>query len=140
MALAKELGYNILISFNGNKIAGTTADTFTLAGKADETIMKSDVGVKQYDNIGHDGTISVSAYVQKGSDTGWMNVSDVMTACSVNTGMTFVMNVGGTSAWDCCVSGTAKFKSFSINSDSENYADMTIELQTEGSVVVNHYT
>lgn len=140
MAVQKELGYNILITFNGSKIAGTTADTLTLAGKADETIMKRDVGVKQYDNIGHDGTISVNAYVQKGSEAGWMNVSDVMSACSTNTGMTFVVNVGGSDAWDTCVSGTAKFKSFTINSDSESYADMTVELQTEGTVVVNHYT
>lgn len=139
MAIAKELGYLILTTFDGKKIAGTTSDTFTLAGKSDETIMKSNVGVKQIDNIGHDGTISVNAYVMKGSDTGWMNVTDVMSACAINTGMTFVMNFGGTDAGDTVVSGTAKFKSFTINSDSESYADMTVELQTQGSVYVGNY-
>ena len=80
MGVAKELGYLVLTTFDGKKIAGTTSDTFTLAGKSDETIMKSNVGVKQIDNIGHDGTISVNAYVMKGTEAGWMNVVDVMTA------------------------------------------------------------
>ena len=47
MAISKELGYVILTTFDGKKIAGTTSDTFTLSGKSDETIMKSNVGVKQ---------------------------------------------------------------------------------------------
>ena len=139
MGVAKELGYLILTTFDGKKIAGTTSDTFTLAGKSDETIMKSNDGVKQIDNIGHDGTISVNAYVMKGTDTGWMNVVDVMTACATNTGMTFVMNFGGTAPGDAVSSGLAKFKSFTINSDSESYADMTVELQTQGSVYVGSY-
>ena len=139
MGVAKELGYLILTTFDGKKIAGTTSDTFTLAGKSDETIMKSNVGVKQIDNIGHDGTISVNAYVMKGTDKGWMNVVDVMTACATNTGMTFVMNFGGTAPGDAVSSGLAKFKSFTINSDSESYADMTVELQTQGSVYVGSY-
>lgn len=139
MAVAKELGYLILTTFDGKKIAGTTSDTFTLAGKSDETIMKSNVGTKQIDNIGHDGTISVNAYVMKGTEAGWMNVVDVMTACATNTGMTFVMNFGGTAPGDAVSSGLAKFKSFTINSDSESYADMTVELQTQGLVYVGSY-
>lgn len=139
MAVAKELGYLILTTFDGKKIAGTTSDTFTLAGKSDETIMKSNVGTKQIDNIGHDGTISVNAYVMKGTEALWMNVVDVMTACATNTGMTFVMNFGGTAPGDAVSSGLAKFKSFTINSDSESYADMTVELQTQGSVYVGSY-
>ena len=70
MALAKVLGYNILVALGGKKIAGTTSDTFTLAGKGEETIMKSDNGVKQIDNIGHDGTFSVNAFVMKGTVAG----------------------------------------------------------------------
>lgn len=139
MAVAKELGYLILTTFDGKKIAGTTSDTFTLAGKSDETIMKSNVGTKQIDNIGHDGTISVNAYVMKGTEAGWMNVVDVMTACATNTGMTFVMNFGGMASGDAVSSGLAKFKSFTINSDSESYADMTVELQTQGLVYVGSY-
>lgn len=139
MALAKELGYNILLFLDNKKIAGTRSDTFTLAGKNEETIMKANVGVMQYDNIGHDGTLSVNAYVMKGTDADWMNVSDIMTACSINTGMTFVWRCGAGDGGDACVSGTAIFKSFSINSDSENYADMTVELQTQGTVTVTHY-
>ena len=139
MGVAKELGYNILLFLNSKKIAGTTSDTFTLAGKNEETIMKANVGVMQYDNIGHDGTLSVNAYVMKGTDADWMNVSDVMTACSTNTGMTFVLRFGAGDGGDACASGTAIFKSFSINSDSENYADMTVELQTQGTVAITHY-
>jgi hypothetical protein len=139
MATAKELGYNILLSLDSKKIAGTTSDTFTLAGKNEETIMKSDVGVKQIDNIGHEGKFSVNAYVIKSTTAGWMNVSDVMSACAINTGMTFVYNFGSGESGDACVSGTAKFLNFTINSDSEKYADMSIELQTQGSVTVSHY-
>lgn len=139
MGVAKELGYKILVAFDGKKIAGTTADTFTLAGKSEETIMKADLGVKQVDNIGHDGTFSVNAFVMKGTTEGWMNVSDVMSACSINTGMAFVLTFGDGEAGDCKVSGTAKFKSFTINSDSEKYADMTVDLQTQDTVYVGHY-
>ena len=138
MALQKELGYEVLVTFDNKKIAGTTQDSFTIAGKSEETIMKSNVGVKQIDNIGTDASFSINAYVMKGSDTGWMNVSDVMQACANNTGMNFVMTFGGTAGGDAKVTGVAKFVNFSINSDSENYADMTVDLQVQGTPVVTH--
>lgn len=138
MALAKELGYEVLVTFDGKKIAGTTQDSFTIAGKSEETIMKSDSGVKKVDNIGTDASFSINAYVMKGTEAGWMNVSDVMQACAINTGMDFVMTFGGTSTGDAKVTGVAKFVNFSINSDSENYADMTVDLQVQGTPVVTH--
>jgi len=138
MALQKELGYEVLVTFDGKKIAGTTQDSFTIAGKNEETIMKSNNGVKQIDNIGVDASFSINAFVMKGTEAGWMNVSDVMSACIINTGMNFVMTFGGTGTGDAKVTGVAKFVSFSINSDSENYADMTVELQVQGTPVVTH--
>lgn len=138
MALAKELGYEVLVTFDNKKIAGTTQDSFTIAGKSEETIMKSDSGVKKVDNIGTDASFSINAYVMKGTEAGWMNVSDVMQACAINTGMNFVMTFGGTGTGDAKVTGVAKFVNFSINSDSENYADMTVDLQVQGTPVVTH--
>ena len=138
MALAKELGYEVLVTFDNKKIAGTTQDSFTIAGKSEETIMKSDSGVKKVDNIGTDASFSINAYVMKGTEAGWMNVSDVMQACAINTGMNFVMTFGGTGAGDAKVTGVAKFVNFSINSDSENYADMTVDLQVQGTPFVTH--
>lgn len=138
MALQKELGYEVLVTFNGKKIAGTTQDSFTIAGKNEETIMKSNNGVKQIDNIGVDASFSINAFVMKGTEAGWMNVSDVMSACIINTGMNFVLTFGGTGTNDAKVTGVAKFVSFTINSDSENYADMTVELQVQGTPVVTH--
>lgn len=138
MALQKELGYEVLVTFDGKKIAGTTQDSFTIAGKNEETIMKSNNGVKQIDNIGVDASFSINAFVMKGTEAGWMNVSDVMSACIINTGMNFVLTFGGTGTNDAKVTGVAKFVSFSINSDSENYADMTVELQVQGTPVVTH--
>ena len=119
MALQKELGYEVLVTFDGKKIAGTTQDSFTIAGKNEETIMKSNNGVKQIDNIGVDASFSINAFVMKGTEAGWMNVSDVMSACIINTGMNFVLTFGGTGTNDAKVTGVAKFVSFSINSDSE---------------------
>jgi len=138
MALQKELGYEVLVTFDGKKIAGTTQDSFTIAGKNEETIMKSNNGVKQIDNFGVDASFSINAFVMKGTEAGWMNVSDVMSACIINTGMNFVLTFGGTGTNDAKVTGVAKFVSFSINSDSENYADMTVELQVQGTPVVTH--
>lgn len=138
MALQKELGYEVLVTFDGKKIAGTTQDSFTIAGKNEETIMKSNNGVKQIDNIGVDASFSINAFVMKGTESGWMNVSDVMSACIINTGMNFVLTFGGTGTNDAKVTGVAKFVSFTINSDSENYADMTVELQVQGTPVVTH--
>ncbi len=138
MALQKELGYEVLVTFDGKKIAGTTQDSFTIAGKNEETIMKSNNGVKQIDNIGVDASFSINAFVMKGTASGWMNVSDVMSACIINTGMNFVLTFGGTGTNDAKVTGVAKFVSFTINSDSENYADMTVELQVQGTPVVTH--
>lgn len=138
MALQKELGYEVLVTFDGKKIAGTTQDSFTIAGKNEETIMKSNNGVKQIDNIGVDASFSINAFVMKGTEAGWMNVSDVMSACIINTGMNFVLTFGGTGTNDAKVTGVAKFVSFTINSDSENYADMTVELQVQGTPVVTH--
>lgn len=138
MALNKELGYEVLVTFGGNKIAGTTQDSFTIAGKNEETIMKADNGVKQIDNIGTDASLSVNAYVMKGTDSGWMNVADVMQACATNTGLDFSLTFGGAGTNDAKVTGVAKFTSFTINSDSENYADMTVEIQVQGTPVVTH--
>lgn len=138
MALQKELGYEVLVSFDGKKIAGTTSDSFTIAGKSEETIMKSNSGVKQVDNIGVDASFSINAYVMKGTEVGWMNVTDVMKACAINTGMDFVLTFGGTSTNDAKVTGEAKFVNYTINSDSENYADMSIELQVQGTPFVTH--
>ena len=126
------------MTFDGKKIAGTTQDSFTIAGKNEETIMKSNNGVKQIDNFGVDASFSINAFVMKGTEAGWMNVSDVMSACIINTGMNFVLTFGGTGTNDAKVTGVAKFVSFSINSDSENYADMTVELQVQGTPVVTH--
>lgn len=138
MALTKELGYNCLVTFGGSKIAGTTSDSFTIAGKSEETIMKSNVGVKQKDNIGTDATFSINAYVMKGTTAGWLNVSDVITNCATNASKPFILTIGGTDAGDAKVTGTAVFKSFTINSDSENFADMSVEIQVQGTPVITH--
>lgn len=137
MAATKVLGYNIILTIDSKKIAGTTADTFTLAGKTEETIMKSDSGVTRYDNIGHEGTFSVNAYVMKGTEEGWMNVSDLMDHCADNDQLDFSFNPGSTTGY-FNVTGKAMFRNFTVNSDSENYADMTIELSTVGAVYVGH--
>lgn len=139
MALSKVLGYQILLDLNGSKIAGTTQDTFTLSPLTEETIMKSDNGVKQLDLIGHEGKFSVNAYVIKTADAGFLDVADVMNACTDNDTSTFTLNFG-TAVGNAKVTGTAKFLNFSINSDSESYADMSIELETVGTVWVGAIT
>lgn len=137
MALAKVLGYNILLDLNGNKIAGTTSDTFTLSPVTEETIMKGDNGVKQLELIGEEGKFSVNAYVIKSSDAGYMDVTEVMEACADNDSIAFTYSFGSASN-QCKVTGTAQFLSFTINSDSESYSDMSIELQTVGAITVTH--
>lgn len=137
MALAKVLGYNIVLDLNGNKIAGTTSETFSLTPVTEETKMKSDLGVAQLDILGHEGKFSVNAYVVKSADAGVMDVAEVMDACMDNDSSTFTYSFGVASG-SCIVTGTAQFISFTINSDSEGYADMTIELQTVGEVTISH--
>lgn len=138
MALGKELGYAIITTFDGDKIAGTTQDVFNIAGKSEETLMKSNQGKKQVDNIGVDANFSVNAFVMKGSETGWLNVFDVMELCANNTQANFVKLFGGTDSGKAKVTGVVVFKSFSINSGSDSYADMTVELQVQGTPVVTH--
>ena len=137
MALAKVLGHNIILDLNGNKIAGTTSETFSLTPVTEETKMKSDAGVAQLELLGHEGKFSVNAYVIKSSDLGVMDVAEVMDACMDNDTSTFTYSFGVASG-SCTVTGSAQFISFTINSDSEGYADMTIELQTVGEVTVSH--
>lgn len=137
MALAKVLGYNIVLDLNGNKIAGTTSETFSLTPVTEETKMKSDLGVAQLDILGHEGKFSVNAYVVKSADAGVMDVAEVMDACMDNDSSTFTYSFGVASG-SCTVTGTAQFISFTINSDSEGYANMTIELQTVGEVTISH--
>ena len=135
MALTKVLGYQIVLELDGNKIAGTTSDSFTLSPVTEETIMKGDSGVKQLDVLGHEGRFSVNSYVIKTSDAGYMDVADVMDACADNDTAAFVMKFGTTTG-NAQVTGNAQFMSFNINSDSESYADMSIELQTVGEVYI----
>lgn len=139
MALSKIFGYDILLTLGGSKIAGTTSDAFTLAGVNEESVMKSDNGVPQIDVLGHEGTFTVNAFVMKGTTAGWLNVVDVMDACTDNDDAEFDLSFGGNTAGNCRVTGTAKFMSFSVNSDSESYSDMSVELQTVGAVTVTNY-
>jgi len=74
----------------------------------------------------------------KGTTPGWLNVSDVITNCATNASKPFILTIGGTDAGDAKVTGTAIFKSFTINSDSENYADMSVEIQVQGTPVITH--
>jgi hypothetical protein len=128
MAHTKVRGYNILLTIGGKSITGTTSDTFAGGGKMKESIQKSDVGFTQYTNTGYEGTINVSSYVGNGTAaTGEMNIEAILTACRDNTTGTFAIAFG-TTGGDPKVTGSCTFLSCTVNSDSEEYSNCTIDL------------
>lgn len=130
MALSKVKGYNILLTASSKTIVGTTSDTFGGGGTYKDTIMKSDAGYTQYSNFGYEGNITVNAYTQNGQEasTGQMGVEDLMVACRDNTTGTFALAFG-TAGGDPKVTGNFTFMSITVNSDSENYSDCSIEIK-----------
>lgn len=128
MANTKVKGYNILLTVGGKSIVGTTADTFSGGGVLKESIQKSDAGQTQYSNAGFEGTHSVNAFVYNGTAaTGEINVESLMSNCATNATGTYVLAYG-TTAGDPKITGTCTFDSFTLNSDSENYADCTVDI------------
>lgn len=127
MALTKIRGYSILLTFATKSIVGTTSDTFSGGGTLKESIQKTDAGQKQYTNVGFEGTISVSAYVNTGlAGASEMGIEELLAAAKANTSGTFVLSFGATGSPK--VTGTAYITSVTVNSNSEDYADCTIEM------------
>ena len=129
MALSKVKGYVIALTVNDKTIVGTTSDTFSGGGVLKESIQKSNAGQTQYTNAGFEGSLSVSAFVHNGAAaTGEMNIENLMDYAGKNTTGTFELAFGVDSG-DPLVTGTCTFMSCTVNSDSENYADCTVDLQ-----------
>ena len=130
MALEKIKGYAIALTVSDKSIVGTTSDTFSGGGVMKETIQKSNAGQMQYSNAGFEGTLSVSAFVNNGAatTTGEIDIENLMDYCAQNTTGSFELAFGSKSG-DPLVTGTCTFMSCTVNSDSENYADCTVELQ-----------
>lgn len=127
MALTKIRGYNVLLTFDGKTIVGTTSDSLNGAGTLKESIEKTDAGQKKYTNVGFEGSISVSAYVYTGTAGGTeMGIKELLTASKTNASGAFVLSFG--TAGSPKVSGTAYVTGVTVNSNSEDYADCTIEL------------
>ena len=128
MALSKVKGYNIALTIGGKSIVGTTSDTFSGGGVLKETIQKSDQGQTQYSNAGFEGTLSISAFVYNGTAaSGELNIEALMDNCGKNATGTFVLAFG-TTVGDPKVTGTCTFTSCTVNSDSENHSDCTVEI------------
>lgn len=130
MANTKVKGYVIALTVGDKTIVGTTSETFSGGGVLKESIQKSDSGQTQYANAGFDGNFSVSAFVYNGSPatTGELNIENLMDYCAKNTTGNFEFAFGSDSG-DPLVTGTCTFMSCTVNSDSENYADCTVDLR-----------
>lgn len=129
MALSKVKGYVIALTVNDKTIVGTTSDTFSGGGVLKESIQKSNAGQTQYTNAGFEGSLSVSAFVHNGAAaSGEMNIENLMDYAGKNTTGTFELAFG-TETGDPLVTGTCTFMSCTVNSDSENYSDCTVDLQ-----------
>ena len=123
----KVLGYNIRFEFGGKKIAGTTSDTFNIEGVRKESIMKSDLGDKQYENDGRLVTFSANLYIMHGTDGSLMNVDDLRKAAAASTTGTY--EYGGITAGDPVVTGIAMCLKIGETSDSENHATATVDFE-----------
>lgn len=129
MALSKVKGYVIALTVNDETIVGTTSDTFSGGGVLKESIQKSNAGQTQYTNAGFEGSLSVSAFVHNGAAaSGEMNIENLMESAGKNTTGTFELAFG-VEQGDPLVTGTCTFMSCTVNSDSENYSDCTVDLQ-----------
>lgn len=128
MANTKVKGYNIALTVGGKSIVGTTSDTFSGGGVLKESIQKSDAGYKQFTNAGFDGSISVNAYTHNGAAaSGEMGVKELLTNARDNATGTFAIAFG-TTLGDPKVTGTCTFLSCTVNSDSEEFSNCTVEL------------
>ena len=127
MALTKVRGYQIALTFGSKTIVGTTSDSFSGGGVLKESIEKSDQGQRQFTNTGFEGSISVSAFVYTGAaGASEMGIKELLEASKNATQGAFVLSFGTTGSPK--VSGTATVTSVTVNSNSEDYADCTIDM------------
>jgi len=123
----KVFGYNLRLEFNGKKIAGTTNDTFNIEGVRKESIMKSDLGNKQYENDGRAVTFSSTLYCMHGTSSTLMNLDDLRKAASASSTGTY--EYGGITAGDPIVTGIAMCMKIGETSDSENHATAVVDFE-----------
>jgi hypothetical protein len=139
MSLTKVQGYNLRLDFGGKKIAGTTSDSFNIEGVRKESIMKSDVGNKQYENDGRAVTFSATLFIMHGTDAALMSIDDLRKAAAANTVAAYIY--GGQAAGDPTVTGSAMVLKVGETSDSENFATATVDFEevkgTGGFAVVS---
>lgn len=128
MALSKVKGYNILLTIGAKSIVGTTSDTLSGGGVLKESIQKSDAGQTKYNNTGFEGTMSVSSFVGNGTAaSGELGLKELMIAARDNATGAFIYTMGSDNG-DPKITGTCTYTSITVNSNSEDYADCTIEL------------
>jgi hypothetical protein len=132
MANEKVLGFNLRLKVADKYIAGTTNHTFNIEGNRKESIMKSDQGNKQHENVGRIVNFNASLFIMHGTDASFMNIDDIRQACAANT--TGAYEYGGDTAGDPLVTGTCSFLKLGETSDSENYGTAAVDFdEVEGS-------
>lgn len=127
MAQQKVLGYKLRLKFGNKMIGGTTNDTFNIEGVRKESIMKSDLGNKQYENDGRAVTFSATLFCMHGTDASLMNLDDLRQAAATNATGTY--EYGGITTGDPLVTGTAMCLKINETSDSENFATATVDFE-----------
>lgn len=127
MAQSKVLGYKLRMKFNSKLIGGTTNDSFNIEGVRKESIMKSDLGNKQYENDGRAVTFTATLFCMHGTDASLMNLDDLRKAAAENATGTY--EYGGITPGDPLVTGVAMCMKISETSDSENFATATVDFE-----------
>ena len=139
MAHSKVKGYQVALTIGTDSIVGTTSDTFAGGGVIKEAIQKSDQGQTQYLNAGYEGTHSVNAFVYTGSEgANELGLASVLAACRDNTTGTYALALGSESG-DPLITGTCTYLSCTVNSNSEDYADCSVELQITAAPTVTTF-
>ena len=129
-------GYNIILSLNNKKVAGTTANSFGIKPKIKDSFIKDDLGQSQSETTGYDADFSISGICTEITIAGelllYTDFTDLRVACKAGTLIPFVY--GPLATGQPIETGTLIITDYKEDSDSENNATFSISCKLVGTM------
>lgn len=127
-------GYNIVLKLGTKLVAGTTENSFKITPTLEETLIKDDLGIKQYEHTGYESELTISGLMRLNEDgeSTQMDASELRAAAKAGTQIAFIY--GGKTAGDDTEEGTLVISDYSEDTNSSDIATYSVSCRVLGAL------